>query len=92
MFIGTPRVRSEPESPPRVPTNAPPPMKKHLPTIIILAVVVPMAGLLGWFVLRARSAETSARPAAERAAIAVEVRTVESGMLRDVRKFTGTLE
>jgi RND family efflux transporter MFP subunit len=67
-------------------------MKKHLPTIIILAVVVPMAGLLGWFVLRARSAETSARPAAERAAIAVEVRTVESGMLRDVRQFTGTLE
>lgn len=67
-------------------------MKKHLTTIIILAVVLLIASLLGWFVLRARSAETTARPAAERATTAVEVRAVESGVLRDVRQFTGTLE
>lgn len=67
-------------------------MKKHLPTIIILVVALGIAGVLGWFVLRARTAQLASAPAGDRPAVAVEVRAVESGVLRDVRQFTGTLE
>jgi RND family efflux transporter MFP subunit len=67
-------------------------MKKHLPTILILMVVVGIAGMLGWFVLRSRSADPAARAPSERAAVAVEVRPAASGVVRDVRLFTGTLE
>ncbi len=68
------------------------PMRRHLPTLIILVIVLGISGTLGWFVLRERSADERTAAAAGRAPVAVETRGVDSGVIRDVRQFTGTLE
>ncbi len=67
-------------------------MKKHLPAAVVLLLVLAISGSLGWFVFNARSGGPSARPDAAAAPVAVEARAVESGLMRDVRQFTGTLE
>ena len=67
-------------------------MKKHLPTILVLIVVLGVSAGVAWFVWRDRAAGEIARPTREPAAIAVEAHPIESGTIRDVRQFTGTLE
>lgn len=67
-------------------------MKKHLPTILVMIVVLGVAAGVAWFVWRDRPSTEVARPTGERAAVAVEVHPIESGVIRDVRQFTGTLE
>lgn len=67
-------------------------MKKHLPALIVLLFVLAIAGALGWFILSSRSSGPSARSQTGPAPVAVEMRPVESGVMRDMRQFTGTLE
>lgn len=66
-------------------------MKKYLPTLIILVLVLGLGGLVGWLALRP-AAGGPGRASSGPDPVAVEVRPVTSGVLREVRRFTGTLE
>lgn len=67
-------------------------MKKHLPTILILTLVLGLSALVGWLAWRGVRDGPGIQGDREPAPVAVEVAAVTSGTVRDVRVLTGTLE
>lgn len=65
-------------------------MKSHIGAWLVLIVIGSISGLVVWQVQAHTLASQSGGP--EQAAIAVEVAPIESGIIRDRRVLTGTLE